>query len=177
MTRALLQAHPLGGRGYRILECAAGRGAITRVLRAHGCEVVENDWNQEHGREFTLDMRSPVSWETLDRLRGPFDYVVTNLPFNVAIDILRPGISVPRIGFISLLLKSFDEPTLDDKRGTPRGPWLQANPWDRKICLPRHSFRGEGSPSMASDWFVWYTGAIKPRDLPPCVVMPYAKDL
>lgn len=166
MTRSLLNFHP-DIRDTRVLECCAGRGAIARVLREEaGCDVVENDIDRRHRRPFSYDATTAEGWRALASL-GPFDYVVTNLPFNIAIEIIRPGLLVPRRAFISVLLKSFDEPTED------RGGWLSLHPWTRKINQPRHSFRGTGSPSMASDWFIWE----RERDtsLPPCVVDHLAK--
>lgn len=166
MTRSLLTFHP-AIRGTRVLECCAGRGAITRVLREEAdCTVVENDIDPQHGRMFRCDMTTLDGWRVLQTL-GPFDYVVTNLPFNLAIDIIRPGLLVPRKAFITVLLKSFDEPTQD------RGEWLAQHPWTRKINQPRHAFRGAGSPSMASDWFIWEREP--DRSLPPCVVDYQAK--
>jgi hypothetical protein len=120
-------------------------------------------------------MTQRESWlEVLDA-EGAFDYVVTNLPFNIAKRILTVGIDVPLVAFISLLLKSFDEPTGTPKRPTPddRGEWLAQHPWTRKINLPRHKFRGTGSPSMASDWFIFER--VRDLSLHPCIVDPLAK--
>lgn len=166
MTRSLLANHPKIA-GSRVLECCAGRGAITRELRKVGCYVVENDLNPQHHSQLMMDATKPHFWEVMKGEFAPIDYVITNLAFNVAIDILRVGVWFPRVAFITVLLKSFDEPTED------RGPWLAANPWTRKICQPRHSFRGTGSPSMASDWFIWE----RDRDttLAPCIVDALAK--
>jgi hypothetical protein len=172
-TRSLLAHHPIP-RGSRVLECAAGRGAITRVLEDAGCVVTENDIDPLHRREFQYDMTRPESWLALVRLRGPFDFVITNLPFNIAILIIRLGLNVPRSAFISVLLKSFDEPTYEERPGIyPRADWLTAHPWTRKINQPRHSYRGTGSPSMASDWFIWERD--RDASLPPCVVDAIAK--
>lgn len=171
MTRSLLAHHPIPA-GSRVLECCAGRGAITRELEKAGCVVVENDYNPAHGRQFQLDMTRRENWLIFNAKVGPFDYVVSNLPFNIAILILKAGITVPLKAFITVLLKSFDEPTSEDPE-LARGEWLAAHPWTRKINQPRHKFRGSGSPSMASDWFVWEREP--DRSLPPCVVDHIAK--
>ena len=174
MTRSLLHNHPFPAPHLRVLECCAGRGAITRELERAGMTVVENDINPAHHRRYQLDMTSRESWLALDAREGPFDYVISNLPFNIAIAILRAGIDIPRRAFMTVLLKSFDEPTFDDTNGRlPRAEWLEQHPWTRKINQPRHKFRGTGSPSMASDWFIWE----RERDvsLAPCIVDATAK--
>ena len=166
MTRSLLTFHP-AIRGSRVLECCAGRGAIAKVLREEAdCDVIENDIDSRHVRPFRYDATAVDDWNVLATM-GPFDYVVTNLPFNLAIDVLKVGLWVPRKAFITVLLKSFDEPTED------RGAWLAQHPWTRKINQPRHSFRGTGSPSMASDWFIWEK--FRDASLRPCVVDHLAK--
>jgi hypothetical protein len=162
MTRSLLTFHP-AIRHATVLECACGRGAITRVLQEVGCRVVTNDIDPAFPADFHLDARLAESWQQFPRV----DYVVTNLPFTVAIDILPHAVAHARIAVASVLLKSFDEPTED------RGAWLHRHPWTRKITQPRHNFRGEGSPSMASDWFIWEL--YRNVNLVPCVVDHLAK--
>lgn len=167
MTRSLLVHHP-AITGKRVLECASGRGAIARVLAEEArCSVVTNDINQDHPAQFHYDMRQGAHWQQILDAAGPFDYVVTNLPFNIALEILVHAVIYAKSGVATVLLKSFDEPTED------RGQWLSENPWTRKINQPRHSFRGEGSPWMASDWFIWehYPNITQS----PCVVDPFAK--
>jgi len=164
MTRSLLYWHG-AIKGTSVLECCSGRDAITRVLRDEGgCTVYTNDINQAHPSDMHFDATAPRYW----RSHAPtVDWVVTNLPFNVAIQILPHAVEHARVGVATILLKSFDEPTKD------RGPWLTVHPWTRKICLPRHSFRGTGSPSMASDWFIWEKQ--RTPGYPPCVVDALAK--
>lgn len=167
MTRSLLAFHPAIKQTI-VLECASGRDAITRVLREEGaCAVFTNDLNRAHPAETHEDASELRFWSHFTRKHGCPDWVVTNLPFNVAIDILPHALAHVRVGVATVLLKSFDEPTED------RGPWLHAHPWTRKICQPRHSFRGTGSPSMASDWFIWEREP--DRRLPACVVDHLAK--
>lgn len=164
-TRSLLTFHPVI-RGSTVLECCSGRDAITRVLRAEaGCTVHTNDIDPRHPAETHFDATNGNYWM---HHAPAIDWVVTNLPFNIAIKILPLALMHARLGVATVLLKSFDEPTED------RGEWLHAYPWTRKICQPRHSYRGTGSPSMASDWFIWEK--VRDASLPPCVVDHLAKD-
>lgn len=167
MTRSLLHFHP-AIKFSRVLECASGRDAIANVLRHEGgCSVHTNDIDKRHPAQMHGDARTEKFWRLLEATTGQFEWIVTNLPFNVAIEILPHALRAARVGVATVLLKSFDEPTED------RGPWLSEHPWTRKINQPRHSFRGTGSPSMASDWFIWEHAP--DRQLPPCVVDHVAK--
>lgn len=167
MTRSLLKFHP-AIKGTLVLECCSGRDAITRVLRDEaGCTVQTNDVDERHTAQSHHDATNGQFWETFGRVHIRPDWVVTNLPYNIAIKILPLALHFSRLGVATILPKSFDEPTEE------RGEWLNAHPWTRKICLPRHSFRGTGSPSMASDWFIWEK--TPDRSLPACVVDHIAK--
>ena len=145
MTRSLLYHYP-AIKGAVVLEPCAGDGAITRVLLDHGCIVGENDIDPRHERESTADATSALFWRSL-----PFrpEWVITNPPFAVAFPILQHAYEHAETGVAFLLRKTFLEPTDE------RGPWLQAHPPTRLVCLPRYSFRGTGSDSVSCDWMIW----------------------
>lgn len=167
MTRSLLTFHQ-AIKGAKVLECCSGRDAIARVLRDEaGCTVATNDIDQRHPAQTHDDATTGQYWETFRQRHGAPEWVVTNMPYNIAIKILPLAVWFSTFGVATILPKSFDEPTEE------RGEWLNAHPWTRKICLPRHSFRGTGSPSMASDWFIWEK--TPDRSLPACVVDHIAK--
>lgn len=160
MTRALLFHHPIRSSGPHVpyvLEPAAGDGAITRVLEAQGCLVDENDLDPRHQRLYRFDACDVHLWQFRQ-----WDWVISNLPFNIAFPIVQHAVAHAAIGCAFLLRKTFLEPTED------RGPWLQAHPPSRQIGMPRYSFRGTGSDSVSCDWFVWE----KEPDLrlPPIVI-------
>lgn len=146
-TRSLLHFHP-AIRGCRVLEPCSGRDAIATVLRAAGCEVFTNDLDVRHTLAQTHhDARSPRYW---GELAPPVDWVITNPPFNVAIEILLPALAHADMGVIMLLRKTFTEPTED------RGPWLQQHPPTRVIGEPRYDFRQNGkTDSVSCDWMIW----------------------
>jgi hypothetical protein len=145
MTAALLAHLPIAP-GSTILEPCAGDGAIARVLTAAGHHVLTNDIDERHPGHLHYDATGPL-W-TVPELDG-VDWVISNPPFNVAFPILAQAFERSRVGVAFLLRKTFLEPTKE------RGPWLEKNPPAMTICLPRHSFRGKGSDSVSTDWFVW----------------------
>lgn len=158
MTRSLLNFHP-AIIGSKVLEPCSGGDAITAVLRRAGCEVLTNDIDQRHQAMTHWNAALDEYW----RVWAPkVDWVITNPPFNHALDILRGALEHADLGVVMLLRKTFLEPTEE------RGAWLAAHPPTRAIGQPRYSFRGTGSDSVSCDWYVWER---RPdRSLPPFVI-------
>lgn len=164
MTRALLHWHPrIVGRD--VFECASGDDAIADVLRASGCDVFTNDIDTRHPAAIHMDATRPELWERIPRR----DWVVTNLPFNVAFGVLQHAVPWAYCGVAVLLRKTFLEPTEE------RGPWLAANPPARQIGMPRHRFRGESTDSVSCDWFIWEKTSWPSQLCPSIVIDPDAK--
>lgn len=159
-TMALLRHHPTLA-GLTVFEPCSGRDAITDVLRRAGCAVYTNDLDARQPAETHGDATAQPIWEVAAARTPRFEAVVTNVPFALAFPILVWAVQYAPL--VALLCrKTFTEPTDD------RGPWLAAHPPTRQICLPRHSFRGEGSDSTSADWFLWEREP--DRSLPPIVV-------
>jgi hypothetical protein len=164
MTRALLHWMPQIKSGM-VLECCAGRGAITRVLRAAGIHRQASiDIDERHPDLYRVrDMTLAASWADIDEMLGP-DWIITNPPFKAAHAILSHAINHANIGVAFLLRKTFAEPT------EARGPWLMTNPPRRVIGLPRANFRGKGTDSVPADWFIWL------RDPAAFLIPPFIVD-
>lgn len=135
-----------------VLECASGDGAIADVLhREFGCGLLTNDIDHRHSATWNYDATSDLFWGTIEdsQFHDKIDWIITNPPFNVAFEMLKPAIDHAVVGVAFLLRKTFLEPTEE------RGEWLSKHPPSRIIGLPRHSFRGDGNDSVACDWMVW----------------------
>jgi hypothetical protein len=145
MTRSLLHHHP-SIRGSVVLECCSGRDASAHVLRAYGCRVFTNDIDPRHPADSHFDATSLDYWS---EMAPNVDWVITNVAFAVAFQILRLAVLHAKVGVAFVLRKSFTEPT------EGRGAWLATYPPSRMICLPRHSYRGAGSDMVATDWMLW----------------------
>jgi hypothetical protein len=146
MTRSLLHFHP-AIRGYRVLEPCSGRDAIATILRQADCDVLTNDFDVRQPAQTHFDATTREYWQ---HHAPAVDYVITNPPFNRAIDIVRLAVEHANVGVILLLRKTFLEPTED------RGPWLQAHPPTRVIGEPRYDFRRNGNTdSVSCDWMIW----------------------
>jgi hypothetical protein len=91
-TRALLRVEALP---FRIWEPAAGRGAIARVLREHGHQVVAEDLRAYDGAERVRPGR-----DFFAATAAPADchMIVTNPPFRHADRFIRHGLAlVPKV--------------------------------------------------------------------------------
>lgn len=172
MTAALLRHHPIAmgtqARPTRILEPCAGDGAIARVLLQTGrCSVLTNDIDTRHAADLHYDATGGELWA--DPATREIEWVISNLPFNVAFPILEQAWILARLGVALLLRKTFTEPTRE------RGGWLSVHPPTHQVCLPRHSFRGKGTDSVATDWFVWWKGDPDLYGVDPIIVDHLAK--
>lgn len=177
-TYGLLARVPVCGH---VFECCSGAHHITNPLRSDPRvmpKVTTNDLDGQWSADWHLDMRLPSSWQTIRDSVGPIDWVVTNPPFEVALDILEAArLFVPNIAM--LLRVSFMEPTacgtpekhLADGRvlpaTKPRGPFLQQHAPNGVIYCPRISFTGDGHTDSATvNWLIWSEQRIaKPVDV------------
>lgn len=161
-TDALVRRVPIHGTA---LECCAGDGSLALCLRNVGIHT--NDIDAERQADFHLDAAKAESWAEFPVV----DWVITNPPFNKAIEILQHAHGHARIGVIMLLRLSFLEPT--EKRAS----WLCANPPTRQIILPRWSYKGNGSTdSVTTAWMIWSRFVPPGIDIVPPSEKPGAKE-
>lgn len=159
-VRALLAHVPeIGGR---IVEPCSGDNSIVNVLHEQlGAtphregridSIITNDIDPETPAGMHMDATGRAFWE----LVGPrCDWVVSNTPYKMpdCLEIVRHAVEHAQKGVALMLRLTFAEPT--DTR-YPRGPWLEANPYQRQLVLPRYSFTGDGnSDSVTTAWFLW----------------------
>src|ERR1700677_3988131 len=147
-TQALLRHVKVEGK---VLEPCNGEGAITSILLPEDTvkNVITNDIDTSKAADHHMDARGHLLYD----LEGNADWIVTNPPFNCAIEILSSIWSKSSSSIAMLLRLSFLEPTKDRKE------FLQTNPPDLLIVLPRISFTGDGkTDSCTTAWFVWYRG-------------------
>lgn len=157
-TRALL-AHQPRIEGV-ILEPCVGDGSISRVLsaavgdRARSC-IITNDIDPAMPAQFHLDAAGAELYQQVIEKYGQVDWVVTNPPYAMPLctQIVEQALRHAKKGVAMLLRISFREPTAHKN---PRGPFLAANPIDRLLTLPRHSYTGNGkSDSATTEWAIW----------------------
>jgi len=147
-TLALLHVERLP---RRIWEPAAGRGAIVRVLRAHGHEVVASDLidygEQTHfsRRDFLLEHKAPQGCEC----------ILTNPPFSLAEQFVAHALDLcPRV--IMLLRLAFLE-SERRSRILDTGTLARVHIFRRRLpMMHRDGWQGpKASSAMAFAWFIW----------------------
>lgn len=123
-----------------ILEPCAGEGHIVRPLEAMDAGFVI-------ASDITTGNDARTWWPETH-----IDWVVTNPPFNQAFEIVQNAHN--HCDNLAMLLRlSWLEPT------HKRGEWLQRNPPNQIIVLPRISFTGDGkTDSVTCAWMVWEIG-------------------
>lgn len=140
---------PLLGQRAHIIECCAGDGDLVGPLRAAGHRVFTVDVDPARAVDAHADMATAEGWARMP----PAEWVVSNLPFKEAIEILPRAVAHASIGVAVILRLTFLEPTTD------RAKWLAEHPLTKQIVLPRYSFTGDGSTdSVTCAIMIWERG-------------------
>jgi len=157
-TLALLRVEQLP---KRIWEPACGRGAIVRVLRAHGHEVLASDLIDYgdptcfYRRNFLLEHKLPKCCEC----------ILTNPPFSLAEEFVEHALELcPHV--IMLLRLAFLE-SERRSRILDTGSLARIHVFRRRLpMMHRDSWTGpKASSAMAFAWFVWDRGHIGPATI------------
>ena len=131
----------------KVWEIACGNHHITKFLRAHGCEVFENDLI-DRGDHVVSDYLASAAAD------APFSplAIITNPPWDQASAFIEHSLLVHQPRFMALLLKA---QFFHNRAGVK----LSGNPLTRPThTLPvsfRLDFRGRRNPAMDCTWFVW----------------------
>lgn len=132
-----------------VLEPCVGTGVISKDLSRRGLQVFTNDISLEYGADYYEDATTELGWDLMVSKSDGVSWVITNPPFNRAFEILK--LARRNVPNVALLLRlSFLEPTY------ARQDYLECNPPDSLIVLPRYSFTQDGKmDSVTCAWMVW----------------------
>jgi hypothetical protein len=124
-----------------VWEPCAGKGAISRVLRANGFKVIEND---------LVAFRKITKANFLDATRAKASTIITNPPYKHATRFIEHARYL-NVEFLALLLSAHFLNT------ELRYKLVQSVGYPTHIygLVKRPDFTGEGSPPMVCSWFVW----------------------
>lgn len=139
-----------------VYEPCVGEGAIADALRATPAvrKVRTNDIDKKRPADTHYDARGP--W--LNVLDKKIDWTITNPPFTDELPILERALEESHnVAFLARI--SFLEPTED------REHFLEQNPPQQLIYLPRYSFRLNDEGKKATDsvtccWLVWFADRV-----------------
>lgn len=137
-----------------IWECACGEGHLSKVLEAHGYEVISTD----------LIYRGYGEPEQLDFLQYTYDDfegdIITNPPYKYALEFVEAALNNVQIGRkVAMFLK------LQFLEGKKRKDFFLQNPpkvvyvsSSRLICALNGKFNKCSSSAVAYAWLVWEKG-------------------
>lgn len=91
-TRALLQVLPVSWAPRRVWEPCAGRGAIARVLRADGMDVIAQDLVAYPGAD--PGIATPIDFLMERKAPAECDRIITNPPYKLADAFIRHGLEL-----------------------------------------------------------------------------------
>ena len=138
-----------------IWEPACGEGHISKVLQAHGHEVISTDLiYRGFGDPEPLNFLE----ETLDNFEGD---IITNPPYNVALEFIQKALDSVRVGRkVAMLLKiQFLEGKRREtffKKTPPRTIYVSRS---RIRCAPNGNFEGfKNGSTICYEWYVWEKG-------------------
>lgn len=136
-----------------VWECACGEGHLSRVLEAHGHEVVSTDLvYRGYGRQEAVDFL---------KAEGGFDGdIITNPPYKYALEFVRKALRIVQPGRkVAMFLKL---QFLEGKGGKrfflenpPKTVYVSSS---RLGCAKNGDFVKMPSSAVAYAWFVWEKG-------------------
>jgi len=141
---------------HRIWECAAGRGAIARVLREHGHAVIAGDIFDYGGLHFVGDFLAQ------ERMPAGCEAIVSNPPFKIVEPFVAHALELAPL-VVMLLRLAFLES--ERRCGTLEGRGLARVHVFRKRLPTMHRDQWAGrkaNSGMAFAWFVWIRNYIGP---------------
>lgn len=137
----------------RILEPAAGDGAIIRALRLGGAKVTHVtavDIDHRHVGALAACADEVITGDALglSRMREPYDAIVTNPPYSLAFEFACWAVG--RAHLVAMLLR------LSFLGSVRRAAWLQAFTPSVLVLPNRPSFTSDGQTDSSDyAWFVW----------------------
>lgn len=157
-TRALCE-HVLGGWfGASVWEPAAGEGHMSEVLLEYFSTVYASDVH-DYGRGYAVgsfvgEGADVARWPDGDDNGGP-DFIITNPPFNLAVEFAERGLREANIG-VALLLRSVWMESKDryERIFRDRPPTTIAVFCER-VPMTKGRWDPEASTATSYAWFVW----------------------
>lgn len=158
-TRALME-HVIGRGKYplKAMNCwepAAGEGHMAEVLREYFGEVYASDVH-DYGKGYGvgsfvgegLDVAQFPSWSRAD-------FVITNPPFNLAVDFAERALDQSRVGVALLLRSVWTEGRERYERLFRDRPPTTIAVFSERVPMTKGGWDPDASTATSYSWFVW----------------------
>lgn len=156
---AILDAFPLRGGYYEVLEPGAGSGNIIKALQKHGdfkIDAVEIRPEEAEGLK-DLGVNVIIDDYLSMELEKKYDLIIGNPPFGLAMEFVRKSLSLlkPDGCLMFLLRTAFME-------SDQRFEFWQEDAHQLAGLYTLHkrpSFTGHGTDATSYSWFIWQPGS------------------
>lgn len=128
--------------GKRLFDPCSGDGTMADRVGARFSTVYTNDIDPDSPASTHLDLRRGAMWETIRPT-----WTVTNPPFCLLAEVLRLALDYSQ--GVALLLRLS---AIEVCKGRE---FLSLHSPAKQIVLPRIRFRGRGTDSVTTCWFLW----------------------
>lgn len=137
----------------KVWECACGEGHISKVLEAHGYEVISTDLIDRGFGEGYVDFLKT------EKTNIPFD-IVTNPPYKFAKEFAEKAIEVIADGRkVAMLLKIQFLESVKRRELFDKHPPMKIYVFSKRIgCARNGDFGACSNRAMCFAWFVWQKG-------------------
>ncbi len=142
----------------KVWEPCAGRGAISRVLKRYGYDVVAQDLVDYPGRD--PDIRTGIDFEMELKAPEGVDCIITNPPFKRADQFIRHGLKlVPHVAVLlrAMSIEGAGRADMIDNHLTDY--WIGI---DRPPAMHREGWTGNRLTNSGAP-FAWFVFSAKPR--------------
>ena len=160
-TRALLehviQDYPLENQS--VWECAAGQRDMSDVLEVYFKDTLSTDINDEPSVDFLKSTKCETDW------------IITNPPFNIAVDFVQKCLELkPKVGFAMFLRLAFLESKTRFNTIYKDNPPSITAVFTERVSLSKNLIDPNRGSSVAYCWMVWLANSTTPqlKWIPPC---------
>lgn len=142
-TEALLSVEQFTGD---IWEPACGDGAISKVLQAHGHNVISTDLVDRGFGESRVDF--------LMEYRPRAENIITNPPFKLANEFIRQSVSLTT-GKVAMLMRLACLEGVERREIYDNTPLARVWVFSKRLSMYRNGENNGTSGMLAFAWFVW----------------------
>jgi len=153
-TRALLE-HVIPDARGTCWEPACGGGHMVNVLTERFATVYASDVHDYGGRQWVGSFVGHGPDVIHERFRDPLDWIITNPPFNLAVEFAERALGAETTGVALLVRMSWLEGGERYRRLFERTPPAIVAPFVERVPMVAGRWDPDASTATAYAWFVW----------------------